>query len=339
MGDGHKSDFCKTAFSLDPGRPADQKAILALEKHALIEGACVAAAFIDDLLAGSFASFSTNWWVTERHGVYRLIKITDDITQLTTTDLELLEFFHNKNVPVFVAAFDEDEKCFFYAEFEAGEAQNFVALWGRIRQRLPPRCEPCGLPPSKLRAPELHRSATDLLERMRLLRSVAVERLFVNCCLAARYPLDIDVLTFHRGQVFAFEVKHKDLSQEGFFGLNRKPSELFSFLSGLGVRVVYVILTKPARDSPVTALYTDEIYRRHSLWVAANYSKDILPGRTSDAPSHTGVSGRRGIAYYPIAVNHFHRLKLFGDDAPDALLDFINGATQAFSSESEIPKL
>jgi hypothetical protein len=339
MEDKHKSEFCKTAFSLNPGKPEDQKAILALEKHALIEGSCVEAAFIDDVLADSFASFSTNWWVTQRNSGYRLIKITDDIAQLTAIDLELLKFFHNKNVPVFVAAFDEGEKCFFYAEFEPWEGLNFVALWERIRKRLPPQCKPCRLPPSELRTPDLHRSATDLLERMRLLRNVAVERLFVNCCIGARYPLDIDVLTFHKGKVFAFEVKHKDLSQSGCFGLNRKPSELFSFLSGLGVRVIYVILTKPARNIPVTALYTNKIYQQHSLWVAANYSKDILPEQTLAAPSYTGVSGRHGIAYYPIAVNHFHRLKHFGGDAPDALLNFINGGTQALSSTSGIPKL
>jgi len=86
-------DPCKCLNRFDLSNAEDQKKIIFRDKHTRIEGLCSEAVFVADLLAESFAEFSSGWWFKPANQSYKILKLITDLQELTALDFKLLRFF------------------------------------------------------------------------------------------------------------------------------------------------------------------------------------------------------------------------------------------------------
>ncbi len=135
------------------------------------------------------------------------------------------------------------------------------------------------------------------------------------------------------------EVKQKYPTRIGTFGLNVGLTNLFRFLTNIGIRVVHIILTKPESDKtiPATDYYTQKKYKGKSLWIGTDFSDEILSSGSSTAPSETSIFSNVRLKFYHIHPECFTKLKLFGEKSPRVLRKFLNGKMDKLLDLKDIP--
>jgi hypothetical protein len=326
------NDPCKFLSTLDLSNLEDQKKIIFRDKHTRIEGLCSEAVFAADLLTDSFAEFSSGWWFKPANGRYKILKLITDLKKITPLDIKLFDFFE-KHCGVFLILFKTDDKQCEWVRYSSNKMENRLAeSWVQNAKPLVKNFLLPSLPPKQQRQVGRLNQAVEFLQARDRLQHAALERAFVNCWLGNQTIFDVDFFVERDGRIYAFEIKQKFPFRSGsrfFFGLNKGEAHLHVFLSKIGARCVHVILTKPVLTEAVPSidLYTKDKYRDLSLWIATEHSEAITQSQQRLAPSKTSIYAKTPMRYYEMPLSNFHLVKKFGEQKPQALLDFIDGKT------------
>jgi len=130
---------------------------------------------------------------------------------------------------------------------------------------------------------------------------------------------DIDAFTMTTGgKVVALEVKQKYPTRKNTYGLNDGQGELFTFLTGIGMPVVHVILRKPVDDPTLSAidLMTLPEYRERTSWYFTRFKPGSLQQAIEKAPPPTSITANKPLPYSHIR-SEFRLLKGLGVNVPD----------------------
>lgn len=335
-------DPCHELGDLDWSDEGSFKEILARDKHTRLEGLCIEAAFVEDLLAPSFPDYSQSWWflAMERAG-FRVVKYVHDINEISGIEIEMLRHFQIRGVETYIVAMERQPVRFVALRYEGESQTNIQTAWlTRQKYRFVPRGL-AALPSSESRSSQRIEVAINFLASRQLLQRSAMERLFANCALGSRRAWDIDALTYYDGKLLAFEVKQKYPTRNGTFGMNVGEMRLFAWLLGLGVEIVHVILTKPIWKPgiPSTRVFSDPEYAQNSLWICLPFSVGELSSSTGVAPSETSLYTDSTMRYHHLDIGRFSKLKRFDEEPKSDLLKFLGGNSATLRGMDDIPRL
>jgi len=334
-------DPCSCIDEIDFDNINDLKKILSRDKHTRIEGICVEGVFIDDLVKESFDEFSTGWWFPTKNWEYRVVKILFDWNELSDLDKEILLFFKSKKIPTFLVSFDQNENVFYYIKIEENTLIDLESNWNEKKKIYPRSDTTPPLPQKRYRDKNRLDKSIKILESLNILKRSSIERILANCWIRAKGLWDIDTFIKMNGEIIGLEVKQKYPTRSGTFGLNKGLSKLFKFLTGIGIRVVHIILTKPKSDKaiPATDFYTLQQYEGKSLWIGTNFSDEILSSGSSSAPTETSIFTNTRLKFHHIQPGSFTKLKIFGEKKPKVLKKFLNGELEKLNGLSDIPQI
>lgn len=337
-----QTDPCKSISKIDFNNEEHLKMILLRDKHTRIEGLCTENLFIHELIKNTFRDFSVGWWFKLKNDSYNIIKFLSNLAAIKDIDLFILDYFKSKGVNTFIVCFDEVEKDFFYIDYSEIRSNNFLEYWDKSRIKFPQKKKKSPpIPKASERNRNRLEQAIRLLKSHNALKKSALERVFANCWLASGAYWDIDSFVRYDDKIIAFEVKQKYPTARGTFGLNVGLANLFNFLTSLGIEVIHIILTKPARNYKIPAIdfYTKKEYRNKLSWVGIKFTSEILLNNFSVAPSKTSIFGASKLKYYHINPKSFHFIKKFGTESNDNLTRFINGHTKPLKSLSDLKEV
>lgn len=304
-------DPCETLHSIDFNNEEDLQKILLRDKHTRIEGLFTEVFFHEEILKDSFDTITTGWWFSLKRNEYFISKFVYSIDNLSLFDFELLEYFSGSNRHVFVVAFSEASKKFYYARYESGTGKDIIDRWHLISREYPRNPHSTGVPSEKERNIDRLSQAISYLQQRGTLKKYAIERMFANCWLGSGAIWDVDFFVKYKGALIAFEVKQKFTTANKTWGLNVGLANLFAYLDSIKITVVHVILEKPVNDASIPAidLYTKPEYKKKAHWIAIKFYKDILKMKKGIAPKKTSIDGLSDLTYFHLPPGHFTLIK------------------------------
>ena len=303
-------DPCTIIDSLNFNKEEDLIHILSRDKHTRIEGLFTEYFFHNEIIKDNFSDVSSGWWFSLKKGQYYISKILTSFDTLIDFDVELFNFFVEKNHAVFLIVFEEHEKKFYYIHYKSEYSLDLTNVFNELKKEYPKNQITACIPNENERNAQRIDQAIDYLKKNDILKKCSIERLFANCWLANGYFWDIDYIVKYNSKYIAFEVKQKFPTAANTWGLNVGLANLFSYLNSIDIEVVHVILVKPIKDDTIPAidLYTKEEYKKDAKWIATEFDKIFLSNK-SIAPAYTSIYGNSKLSYYNMKQELFTMIK------------------------------
>lgn len=142
----------------------------------------------------------------------------------------------------------------------------------------------------------------EFFEKHEIIHSIAMERNFADDILTVyfRNVLNIDyIIKNESGGITAVEVKFKNESYDGYFGINAGEVALFIKLRALGLKVLHCILYKTRNQKDMSIFdYLDCKTIPHN-WYVSEFSEEELVG-SSAAPQKTSVDGKKQQTFFKL---------------------------------------
>jgi len=242
-----------TGYILEKVPESDEElvSLLKLDKHSTIEGN-VAEIFTENrlvrpVLEGRLSQFA--WWFhSEKWGQYKASAVSE-LDARAWPDLP--EYEHQIGRAVRDAVSGVRIVTFRNGEFGAHEvSDDLIGKEVRLLEQHPMTT----LSPEEARNPELLGKAVKRLADHGVLRQVGLQRLYANFFGPAHPMWDLDCIGVYRGQVIAFDYKHKYPDSQEKLGANGAISRLYYHLLNRGIPVIYITLDKPRKNRPQSAV-------------------------------------------------------------------------------------
>lgn len=141
-----------------------------------------------------------------------------------------------------------------------------------------------------------------------ILKKIAIERNFANFFLTNCFDslVNIDYIIQKRnGQLCAIEVKFKNESSNGTFGINAGQLRMFGLLEQLGFEIQHWILYKGANNKKNISIFDFLEQKRKKWWRFGVICPSDVEGNGKTAPKETSVNGFKVQEYYEFDASNF----------------------------------
>ena len=320
------NNFYDQFLSSDLNLHSDCIRILQNEKHTRVEGFFTEFRFCDEILKDFFKEYSTGWWITKNRHEYDIFKLTHNISDLTSLEFDIMDWFTNSGVTTFLVEYCRDEFTFFYAQYSTSDRDLQNEKWSTIKSELYPSKSIVNIASVEYRDQIRIDKVIEFLSPRREIRKYAIERIFANCYLGSGAVWDIDYIVRFGRELIAFEVKHKYPTRQNQYGINLGEAIMLDFLHKKGMDSYYIILQKPSIEnikniSPVDIFENDEL-RRKCNWIGTKFDPSFLVGEIARAPQSTSIDGTSRVNYHKIDPDLFTLIK--EPECENNILHFLN---------------
>ena len=315
------------------------RAILALDKHQLVEGLVFESYFDQYLMSLPEASAQSMHPVDVDTAVVRLPRNPDGLegdvgafvwARRRTTGLGRYIAALSTQMPVWLVEYNTTDSEFLAARVEGNRRQQpwrpLQELAASIGNGEQPRFEEVTLQVRDRN--RINQSFWGYLSERHgkdLPFNVVLPRVFLNWGIQPwfRHVWNVDRIFLHDAQLWHLEIKHKyPMQRDGrlAFGINDGELRIIGILTDCGLRSLHAVIVKPFWDKRAGSMYLQNALKARSR--AAVIGREMTPEAVRNALSskggksgaHTSFSGRSSVPFRSFPVSSFHRFGLLADD-------------------------
>ena len=264
------------------------------DKHTLLEGYVTEYLFEQQFLIPKRTCYTHGWWTGTLYGKRFFFAIKHSLTELDKEiQSRLAQMYECWAVEL------DNGNWFFRKDGNALSLPQFIRAYNLVQRQQVIRATR-----DTSDANRQDECISFFSQRGNLIR-IAEERNFVDDILSVYFQgiLNVDFFTkSSQGKLCVLEIKFKNESREGCFGINVGEVSLFDELRQLGFQVFQAVLYKkrlPGTSSNTEISVFSYLKRPESdkTWYMIPFNKSLLEA-PSIAPSYTSVDGRKAQSYY-----------------------------------------
>ncbi len=268
------------------------------DKHTLLEGYVVEYLYRKQFLSSGNTEYTSGWWFANMPGKPGFFfVVTEDPNKVDREVINVLSPQFNV-----LTAYPEGETWYFHQDGKRLDLNQFLEKYDLKVLTTPGAAE------RTVRDIQRQQKCLSFFESHDMLRKVAIERNFADSVLSSCFPSLVNIDCFiqrRNGKLCVIEVKFKNKTARGTFGMNRGQYQLFKRLSSMGFEIQNWILYKKQCNKKDISVFDFLHQPGNKWWMRGMIDTEEAGDQEKTAPEETSVTGNRRQSYVEFDANGF----------------------------------
>ena len=268
------------------------------DKHTLLEGYVVEYLYRKQFLSSGDTEYTSGWWFAYRTGQPGFFFVVTE--NPNKVDREIIDVLSSQfNV---LTAYPEGESWYFYQDGTRLSMNQFLAKFDLKISTA------SFVAKQNVRNIQRQQKCLSFFESHDMLRKVAIERNFADSVLSPCFTSLLNIDCFirrHNGKLCVIEIKFKNETARGTFGINRGQYQLFKKLASMGFEIQNWILFKKQYNKKDISIFDFLRQPGKKWWRLGMIDTENSGNQEKTAPEETSVAGNRQQTYVEFDASEF----------------------------------